>query len=112
MTRAELIEYLGDQFEASAPPGKEHHLEAARKFMKFAIHVALPEIARRLVTGEKVVLQEFGTFTVERAKARARFDFAAGAPVKKPERFFIKFTPCKELASEVQLAHLKRAKKR
>jgi nucleoid DNA-binding protein len=73
---------------------------------------AKPEIARRLVTGEKVVLQEFGTFTVESAKARARFDFAAGAPVKKPERFFVKFTPCKELASEVQRAHLKRAKNR
>ena len=72
----------------------------------------MPEIARRLVTGEKVVLQEFGTFTVERAKARARFDFAVGATLKKPERFFIKFAPCKELASEVQRAHLKRAKKR
>ena len=94
-----------DAVTAVAKLGPLPMMADRRALSKAAVKAVLDTIAKGLLRVEgRVTLTDFGSFSVEEAKPRRRYDIATGKTIEAPARRFVKFTPCEKLEEKLARA--------
>ncbi len=89
MTRAQLVSKLSMQMDVTKKEA-DHYLS-----------VILDSIMDKLNEGDRVVVQGFGSFKVNKYKARLAKKPLTGEIIQLPERYKLSFHPGKELRERV-----------
>ncbi|HET6373368.1 MAG TPA: HU family DNA-binding protein [Candidatus Polarisedimenticolia bacterium] len=92
MNKADLIEKI---FAEQGP--KVSKAQAAR-----ALESVISGITGALKKGERVTISGFGTFAASKRKARVGRNPQTGEPIHIPARTVARFTPGKELKTELE----------
>ena len=96
---------LYDAVTAVAKLGSLPMMADRRALSKAAVKAVLDTIGKGLLRVEgRVTLTDFGSFSVEEAKPRRRYDIATGKTIEAPARRFVKFTPCEKLEEKLARA--------
>jgi nucleoid DNA-binding protein len=105
MTKAELIRRVNLLYDLAKKKQGRHVDPKVREheqaLIKWAVDHACNVIAFALERGEKVVLQNLGTFTVEQSKPRKRHDVRTGLTVDRPGRRRVKFKGAEQLVDSI-----------
>ncbi|MDR3352954.1 MAG: integration host factor subunit beta [Zoogloeaceae bacterium] len=90
MTRSELIEQLAKRFSMLVPKDAE-----------YAVNVILDAMSGALLSGDRIEIRGFGTFTLNRRPARTGRNPKTGEQVHVPEKWAPHFKAGKELRDRV-----------
>jgi integration host factor subunit beta len=90
MTKSELIAYIAE---------KQGHLPY--KDVEFAVKGLIELMCQSLVTGERIEIRGFGSFSLHHRPPRMGRNPKTGEPVALPAKFVPHFKPGKELRERV-----------
>ena len=80
---------------------KKSDLKCSMKQCKTCVDAFLNEIYMSLKKGDRVQLLDFGSFSINKRKARMGVNPQTGKPLKIPAKKTVKFTPSKNLKESV-----------